>query len=188
MPSGLSGPERRRRHQVLAFRSVLAAHILKDADIPCARQRLVAAHRQAVEHIRRLRVREARRGVVRRARQQDRRAVVAPSGSRYGVKLHSVAHRDHLLALDVVAFLNGRLEIRRHIVCGHLLFCCAAPVAKATQNRAARVAAMQIGLRLASLSACGLAGAVVRRAIPAGGSRTRSRRINYAKTSISPSP
>src|SRR3546814_21122205 len=96
------------------FRSVFAAHVLIDADIARLDERLVG-ERPRREHRRRVHPLGAARGIVRRAREDDRRVGRALGDDDDGIELHAVAHRDHHLALDVIARGGGWREILREI-------------------------------------------------------------------------
>ena len=107
-------PPERTRHDVLAFGSVLAAHVLEHADVAVLHEDLVAL-RQQRHHVRRGRPLRAARRVVRRAGQEHRRVIGAAGNDDDGVELHAVAHGNHDLAPDVVIRGGGRLEGRRDV-------------------------------------------------------------------------
>ena len=99
-------------HDVVALGAVLAADVLEDADVAVGDEDLIAL-RQRCQHTRRARPRCARRGVVRRARQEHRRTLGGLGNDDDGVELDAVAHRNHLDALDVVvAFAGSRKGFR----------------------------------------------------------------------------
>ena len=98
-------------HHVLAFRAVLAAHVLVDTDI-AGLDELGVAERQCREHRRGLGVTRALFRVIRRARQQDRCVVRALGHHDDGLQLHTIAHGDHHHALDEI------LAARDHVVEG----------------------------------------------------------------------
>ena len=110
-------PAQRPVHHVVAFRAVLAADVLHHADVAALDdhfQRVVVAgeHRRQVGAVR---VAGEVVRVVRRARQQDRRAPGALRHQDDGVQLHAVAHRNHDVALHVVEGVGHRLERRRRL-------------------------------------------------------------------------
>lgn len=116
--AGIERATQRPGHHVLAFRAVLAAHILEHADITAFHEHVIAC-RQQVLHMRRGQTLGAAAGVVRRAREYDWRIARALGQHDHRMQLDPVAHRDHHLALDVVVggvACHERLagDIRRH--------------------------------------------------------------------------
>ena len=107
-------PPERARHQVFAFRSVLAANILEHADVAIAHEHLVTL-RQSREHIRRSFPLGAARSVVGRARQDDRRMARPARNDDHRVQLHAVAHGNHHVALVVVVERGWRFEFGRDV-------------------------------------------------------------------------
>ncbi len=109
-------PAQRPREHVVAFRAVLAAHVLEDADVAVGDEHLVAL-RQRRQQVRRGVARGAPAGVVGRARHDHRRAAGALGHDDHGEELDAVPHRDHHLApLVVVAGARGHVglaDVRR---------------------------------------------------------------------------
>ena len=106
------GTMQRTVHDVVAFRAVLAANVLDDADVTAFDDHVggvvVAVQRGA--EIGAVRVTRERARVVRRARQEDRRVARAFGHEDDGVQLDAVAHRDHHLAARVVEAGVGGVE------------------------------------------------------------------------------
>ncbi len=116
--AGIERPTQRARHHVIAFGTVLAAHVLKHTDVAAFHEDVVAG-RQQVLHMRRVQPFGAATGIVRRARQHDRRVPSALRQHDHRVQLDPIAHRNHHLALDVVVARIGSHErlagdVRRH--------------------------------------------------------------------------
>lgn len=116
--AGIERPAQRPGHHVIAFRTVLAAHVLDHADITAFHEHVIA-RRQQILHMRRGQTLGAAAGVVRRAREHDRRVARALGQHDHRMQLDPVAHRDHHLAFDVVVggvACHERLagDIRRH--------------------------------------------------------------------------
>ena len=108
---GIERPVQRAGHDVIAFRVVLAAYVLKDADVPLPDEHLIP-QRQRRQHVRAHEALGALGGVVRGAGEDDRRVLCALRDDDGGEELDPVAHRDHDLALFVVKLLCGYLEGR----------------------------------------------------------------------------
>ena len=101
-------------HHVVAFRPILAAHVLEHADVAVHHEDLVAL-RQRPEHPRRWRPLRSPRCVVGRTRQDQWRLSGSFGHDDDGVQFHTVAHRNHDVALDVIVRLRRLGEVRRHI-------------------------------------------------------------------------
>ena len=105
-------PVQRPVHHIVAFRSVLAAHVLHHADVSALHNhfdRVVIAV-QNRSQMRTLRMTQQCAGVIRRPRQQDRRILRALGNHDHRMQLHPVAHRDHHIPLDVVEAGGHRLD------------------------------------------------------------------------------
>ena len=94
----------RPRHDIFALRLILAANILKNADVAIGAKDFVG-HRQHGEQVRTLIAREAFGRVIRRPRQHDGRIAGAFGNHDDGIELDAVAHGNHHFALDV--FIGG---------------------------------------------------------------------------------
>ena len=109
-------PVQRPGHDVVALRTVLAAHVLHDADVAAVAPRAssatsllsISAARCALVFLA-MRC----RGAVRRAGQQNRRAMRAARNENQGLQLDAVAHRNHDFAFDVVEALDCGRRRRR---------------------------------------------------------------------------
>src|SRR4029453_11671601 len=111
---GIQTTPQRTVHDIVAFRAVLAADILYNADVSAFDDHLgciVIAAEDGTE-MRALRMTGEDVGVVRRASEQDGRVLRASRYEDDGVKLDAVTHRNHLFAPDVVERVGGRLERR----------------------------------------------------------------------------
>lgn len=99
-------------HHVVAFRSVLPADVLHDADVAALDDHF---HRVVVslKHRRQVRARRVRGEpgrVVGRAGQQNRRPPRALRHENHRVQLHAVAHRDHHVAAGEVVVVDRLVE------------------------------------------------------------------------------
>ncbi len=110
-------PVQRPVHHVVALGSVLAAHVLHDADVAVLDDDVggVVVALQDRAEVRARRVAGERRRVVGRARQQDRPVRRARRHENHRVQLHAVAHRDHHVAPVVVAHAGRDLHLRRRL-------------------------------------------------------------------------
>ena len=90
-------------HHVVAFGAVLAANVLDNADVAAFNDHVggVVVAVECRPEVRARRVAGELIGVVRRARQQNRRVLGALRNQDDGVQPHAVAHGDH----DVAAFV-----------------------------------------------------------------------------------
>ena len=106
-------PVQRAVHHVVALGAVLAAHVLHHADVAALDDHVggVVVAVQDRAEVRAVGVAGELRGVVGRARQQDRRALRALRHQDDRVQLHAVAHGDHHLAPDVVEAVGDGLEL-----------------------------------------------------------------------------
>ena len=108
---------------VVAFRAVLAAHVLIHADVAAFDNHLPCVEIDALSKMGAGIGTRHHAGVVGRARKQDR-CVLCPTGHKDDrVQLYTVAHRDHYLAFDKVKAVGGGLELGRRLarqgrVCG----------------------------------------------------------------------
>lgn len=99
--AGIERPAQRPGHHVIAFRTVLAAHVLDHADVATFHEHIVAL-REQVLHVRRRHALGASAGVVRRAREHHRCIACALGQHDHRMQLDPIAHRDHHFTLDVV--------------------------------------------------------------------------------------
>ena len=111
-----------------AFRTILAPHILHDANVATVDDYLSGIV-VAVQHwteVGAFSVAGQSCGVVGRARQQDGRALGSLRDYDDGVQFHAVAHGDHQVALDVLEAVGDGLEVSRGfarevwVICGGL--------------------------------------------------------------------
>ncbi len=120
---GIERPGQRPVHDIFAFRTVLAAHVLDDADI-AGRDDDVGGVVIAFQHrfqMRRRVVRTQAGSVIGRARQQHRRVGGAFRYQDDGVQLHPVAHRDHHVLADEIEAVLSRGKGFRSFVGGRNL-------------------------------------------------------------------
>ncbi len=111
-------PDERSVHDVIALRSILAANVLHDADVPARNydvERVVVTGEIGRE-VRAVRI--GRRGirVVRCTGQQDGRAMSPARDEDDGVETHAVPHRDHHVTPLVVEGRGGGGEVGRGLV------------------------------------------------------------------------
>ena len=85
------------RHDVIAFRIVLAANVLHHSDIAALHDYIdgIVVAVQDRSEMRAVSMIRKRIGFVRGPRQQDRRVLGPFWDQNHGVKPHSVAHRNH---------------------------------------------------------------------------------------------
>ena len=114
---GIARPAERAVHDVIALGAILAAHVLHDANVAAVDDDIggVVVTLQNRPEVRALGMAGERLGIVRRARQQNRRQLGTLRNQDHGGQFYPIAHGDHDALTPVFKGTGGDGELRRNL-------------------------------------------------------------------------